>query len=97
MRMRSCQLVYLLLLLCSVQGLDARAVGMLGAGSIGAVASSRDLAQAEGRTGQARAQVQDAEQAAEPAMWDAMCTPLDRRGPAAHAAATAMHTSFSRG
>ena len=94
--MRSCQLVYVLLLLCSVHGLDARALGLLAPDSIGAVTSAQQGGSAEGRACSARVEAQAVRQSVDQSSHQLFRTPQAWSGPSGHARAVAAFTSFNR-
>lgn len=97
MRMRSCQLVYLLLLLCSVQALDARAMAVLASGTVGAAAVAQHGSATEGR--QAR-ELEKAFACGTPRTFEP-ASPVSKLQDwpvaAGQAASVAVHTGFTRG
>lgn len=97
MRIRSCQLVYLLLLLCSVQVVDARVVGLLAWGGAESVASTRDAVAGEPRVAPRSISAQIGADKAPCGLQMGTRATIEWAEPAGHAATISVHTSFHRG
>ena len=96
MRMRSCQIVYLFLLLCSVQVTDVRAAELLAMGHIGAVASMEEPGSATGWMAHPRQDERAPQRLAVSGLRGVFRPPVIWAGPAKYAAAVSTFTSFGR-